>query len=70
MEHNYREDIGRQLELSRKAKRLSLRQLAELTGFKYSNICRIEQGRYNTGIDVIGKIADVLDCDVIITKRG
>ncbi len=69
MENNIRADIGRQLELYRKENRLSLRQLAELTGLKYSNICRIEQGRYNTGIDVIGKIADALDCDVLITKR-
>lgn len=38
--------------------------MEELTGLDESNISKIEHGRYNTGVDHIGKILDILDCDI------
>jgi len=65
-----REEIGRKIAAIRKKKGLSMRQLAELTGLNYSNIGKIELGKYSVGIDILGKICDALDCDIEIKERN
>lgn len=37
-------------------------QLADACGMKTPNIARIETGRYSTGLDILAKIAQALDC--------
>lgn len=66
---NCREEIGRQLSVLRIEQGLSYRQLAELTGLSFSNISKIEKGKYSVGLDILQKIADALDADVTIMKR-
>lgn len=65
----YRTYIGTKLRELRESKGLSLRQLAELTGFAHQNIYKIEQGRYSVGIDVLSKICDALDAKVEIVNK-
>ena len=66
---NHREKIGQQIAQLRKEKGLTALQLSEMTGLDNSNIGKIERGRYNTGIDILGKIADALDVDIKLTSK-
>ena len=52
--------IGRQLAAIRNKKGLSIRELAEACGVTSSNITKIEHGKYNVSIDILGKICDAL----------
>jgi transcriptional regulator with XRE-family HTH domain len=52
--------IGEQLRAAREKSGLTVRQLAELTGYHYPNICRIEQGKYAVSVDIVGRIAKAL----------
>ena len=65
---NHRERIGQRIAQLRKEKGLSLRQLSEECGITYQNINKIENGKYNTGIDIIGKIADALGAEITLEK--
>lgn len=55
-----RKMLGRQLKEAREDKGLSVRQLAGLSGINKSQICRVEAGRLNVGIDTITALADAL----------
>lgn len=57
---NYREEIGSELQTLRVQKGLTVRELAEASGVHYSNIAKIENGRYNVSVDILGKVADAL----------
>lgn len=63
---NHREKIGKQIAEIRKSKGLTQEQLHVMTGMDRANIAKIENGRYNTGIDIIGKIADALGVEIKI----
>jgi len=60
--------IGAKLKELREEKGLSVRQLAELTGVNYSNISKIESGRYSVGIDILSRITDALGAKIEIVK--
>lgn len=55
-----------------KRKELNLTQidLAEKCGLDRSHISRIEQGRYNITIDVMGKIANAFGCHMAFVSNG
>ena len=57
---NYRAEVGRQVAELRNKRGLSTRQLAELCGVDSSNIGKIEQGRYNVSVDILGRVCDAL----------
>ena len=40
---------------------MEARDLALLTGIDAANLSRIEQGKYSTGIDILSRIANVLN---------
>lgn len=61
---NNREYIGERVAEKRQAKGLSIRQLAELCGVTAQNITKIEHGKYNVSIDILGKICNALDCRI------
>ena len=44
----------------RKDKGLSQRDLAGLTGLNYTNIWKIEKGKYSVGLDILSKICKAL----------
>ena len=66
---NTREYIGKRISEIRQAKGLSIRQLAEACGVNFANIYKIENGKYNVSIDILGKICDALGCRVDIMKN-
>ena len=57
---NDRERIGLTIAQLRQAKGLSQRDLAELTGLNYTNIWKIEKGKYSVGLDILSKICSAL----------
>ena len=63
---NNREYIGKRIAEIRHAKGLSIRQLAEACGVSAQNITKIEHGRYNVSIDILGKICDALEVELKI----
>lgn len=66
---NNREYIGKRIAEIRQAKGLSIRQLAEASGVNFANIYKIENGKYNVSIDILGKICDALDYRIDIVEK-
>lgn len=66
---NYREEIGRRIAQIRKEKGLTQEQLSQMTGLDRANIAKIEKGKYNTGIDILGKICDAMGCKIDIVEK-
>lgn len=60
--------IGKLIAEARKEKGLSVRALSELCGVTSQNITKVENGKYNVSIDILSKIALVLDCKIDIAK--
>lgn len=59
-----RTKIGNAVRKLREKKGYSLRKLSELSGVSYQNITKIEHGRYNVSVDILGKLATVLDASI------
>jgi transcriptional regulator with XRE-family HTH domain len=53
----------------RQAKGLSQRELAELVGTTQSAIARLERGGRPPRIDTLLRIADALECDLVVDLR-
>lgn len=53
--------IGQRIRELREAKRMEARDLALLAGIDAANLSRIEQGKYSTGVDILSRIAVILD---------
>lgn len=64
-----REYIGKRIAEIRQAKGLSIRQLAEASGVNFANIYKIENGKYNVSIDILGKICEALDYRIDIVGK-
>ena len=64
-----REYIGKRIAEIRQAKGLSIRQLADASGVNFANVYKIENGKYNVSIDILGKICDALGCSVDIKQN-
>lgn len=61
-----REYIGKRIAEIRQAKGLSIRQLAEASGVNFANIYKIENGKYNVSVDILGKICQALEVAIKI----
>jgi transcriptional regulator with XRE-family HTH domain len=61
--------IAGQVAERRQALGLSQRQLAELTGTTQSAIARLEAGGRPPRIDTLLRIADALDCDLLVELK-
>lgn len=61
--------IGQELSKARTDRGLTVRALAEKAGVSYQNITKIENGRYNVSIDILGDVLDAMGCEITITKR-
>ena len=66
---NNREYIGKRIAEIRQAKGLSIRQLAEASGVSFANIYKIENGKYNVSIDILGKICEALGCRIDVVEE-
>jgi len=67
---NDREKIGNRIREIRMKKGLTSEQLARMSGLKQQSISRIEFGKFSTGIDILGKIAKALDCDIEVIEKS
>jgi transcriptional regulator with XRE-family HTH domain len=61
--------IADQVAARRQAMGLSQRELAELVGTTQSAIARLERGGRPPRIDTLLRIADALDCDLLVDLR-
>lgn len=61
IKYGNRERIGEQIRTARIGKNLTVRQLAEISGVPYQNITKIENGKYNVSIDILGKLCHAID---------
>jgi transcriptional regulator with XRE-family HTH domain len=61
--------IADQVAERRQAKGLSQRELAELVGTTQSAIARLERGGRPPRIDTLLRIADALDCDLVVELK-
>lgn len=63
-----RERIGERIRQLRESKGMEAKQLATLTDIDASNLCRIEQGRYSVGLDILSKISQALGAKVDLVE--
>ena len=66
---DYRKKMGTRIAELRAQKGWSQAELAEKVGLRQLHINRVENGQYSTGIDILGKMADVLGCDIDFIER-
>ena len=65
----YREEIGEELQTIRVQKGLTVRELGEMCGMQHSSIVKIENGKYNVSVDILGKVADALGYRLTFERR-
>lgn len=63
-EGEYLKEMGRKIKSAREAKGLYLRDLGKLCNLHYGAICEIENGKRDSHILTLKKIADKLNVDV------
>lgn len=61
--------IGQSIATIRKEKGLTQEQLSQMTGLDRANIGKVENGRYNVSIDILGKICEALGCRIDIVEE-
>lgn len=61
---NTRTAFGRKIVEIRIIKRLTQEELADSAGITRNNLSRIENGKYNPGLDILHKIADALGMEL------
>ena len=64
--HDFAADIGLQLKLARVARRMSIRDLSEITGITSAAISRIENGQTDVKLSSLALIRSALALDVSI----
>ncbi|MCQ2216676.1 MAG: helix-turn-helix transcriptional regulator [Bacteroidales bacterium] len=62
-------DIGARIAEIMKEQNISVRKLAEMTGYNIANISKICNGRYSVGIDVLSTILDALNKHIEIVDK-
>lgn len=62
---NTRESFGRKIIEARITARLTQDQLAENAGITQNNLSRIENGKYNPGLDILLRIANALNKELL-----
>lgn len=65
-----RSKVGRMLAEQRTKRGLTQRQLAERTGLSYGNIGKLEAGKYNVSVDILYKMLDALDAELVIKDKA
>lgn len=58
--------IGEQVKRLRFERGLSQRDLGKLLGTSCTQVCRIEREQISTSIGMLKRIAEVLNCDLVI----
>jgi DNA-binding Xre family transcriptional regulator len=63
-----RERLGARIRHLREEKGMEAKQLAILTNIDASNLCRIEQGKYSVGFDILTRISQALGAKVDLVE--
>ena len=66
---NTRIAFGRKIVEARTIKRLTQEELAKRASLQQNNLSRIENGKYNPGLDILQRIADALDMELGFVER-
>ena len=61
-----RKQIGKLLSHKREEKGITIEQLAIKTGLSEVNLMRIEEGRYNIGVDMLMNIINALETNSLL----
>ncbi len=61
-----RKQIGKLLSHKREEKGITIEQLAIKTGLSETNLKRIEEGRYNIGVDMLMNIINALETKILL----
>lgn len=64
MNVKFKQMFGRQIKRMRMNSEMSQKSLAEACGISTSHVGNIERGTFNSSVQIICKIADVLQCDL------
>lgn len=65
----YIEQIGAELQTIRVQRGLTVRELGELSGLAFTTISKIENGKYNVSVDILGKVAEALGYKLTFERR-
>ena len=61
-----RKQIGKLLSHKREEEGITIEQLAIKTGLSETNLKRIEEGRYNIGVDMLMNIINALETKILL----
>ena len=61
--------IGQRVAELRKAKKLTQEELSVKAGLQRTHVVRIEQGKYNVGIDTLAAVGEVLGYAVDFVRK-
>lgn len=64
-----RKRIGARIAELRREQGMTQKELAERAGMQRTHIVRIEQGRYNVGVDALAAIGDALGRSIDLVER-
>lgn len=64
-----RVQLGQQIAQLREEQGWTQAQLAQMAGVTEQNIQKIEEGRYNVPLDIIGTVAHLLGCEVSLIEK-
>lgn len=67
--YSERARVGRMIADIRNKKGLSVRELGEMADVSYTNIGKIERGVYNVSVDILRKICDALNVEIILKEK-
>ena len=65
-----RKRIGQKIKEIRQQKNYEAKYVAKMAGIDAANLCRIEQGKYSVGFDVLYRIAEVLGLRIDLVENG
>lgn len=64
MDKDWKKILGEQIRARRKDLNMTQADLSETVRIDRANISKIEGGRYNISVDIIGRIAEALKCEI------
>lgn len=64
-----RVNLGDQLRSVRESQGWSVEQVAKMADITECNVRKIEDGRYNVPMDIICRLADVLNCKLELRRK-
>jgi len=67
---NSRKRFGRHVKRIRMARMLNEQEVADRADIKLATLQKIEAGKFNTPLDVMSRIATVLDCELRLVYVG